>query len=161
MGGKCQCCGYGRCNDALAFHHIDPSSKDIGFADTRSNPIKWQEIVTELRKCILVCHVCHSEIHAGIRILPESYAAFDETYSDYNRAFVDEIDTCPVCSGNKYKHQKYCSHACAAKGSRKVDWDNINLLDLLKKHTIAELEEMLGISNAAIYKRRDKILGQI
>lgn len=24
-GGKCQICGYNRCNEALEFHHLDPS----------------------------------------------------------------------------------------------------------------------------------------
>ena len=42
--------------------------------------------------------------------------------------------------------------------TKKVDWDSIDLLKLLKEHSIGELEKMLGVSNAAIYKRRDKIL---
>lgn len=24
-GGKCQCCGYDKCIQALEFHHIDPT----------------------------------------------------------------------------------------------------------------------------------------
>ena len=47
---------------------------------------------------------------------------------------------------------------CATTNRRKVDWDKINLIDLMSKHGISELEDMLGISNAAIYKRRNKIL---
>ena len=54
--------------------------------------------------------------------------------------------------------QKFCSHKCAQTNSRKVDWDSIDLLDLMSKHTIGDLEDMLGVSNAAIYKRRNKIL---
>ena len=155
MGGKCQCCGYNKTHKALAFHHIDPTQKDMGFGDTRANPKSWQKIITELRKCILVCHNCHSEIHDGIRDLPENYAKFNEDFINYR---VIAEDSCPACNGLKPVKQKFCSHKCAQTNSRKVDWDSIDLLDLMSKHSISTLEDMLGVSNAAIYKRRNKIL---
>lgn len=158
MGGKCQCCSYDACNSALAFHHIDPLLKDKGFGETRANPTNWANTVSELKKCILVCHNCHSEIHAGARELPVVYEKFDESYTEYSVAFGNLKDNCPKCNGEKYMSRKFCSHACASSNKRKVDWDKIDLIDLLSKHTISELEDKLGISNAAIYKRRDKIL---
>lgn len=156
MGGKCQCCGYNRCDKSLAFHHIDPNKKDMGFGDTRANPKSWIKIVEELKKCILVCHNCHSEIHAGIRELPTQYETFNDEYLDVKKVL--EYNDCPACNTKKPVKSKYCSAKCAQTNRRKVDWDKIDLLDLMKKHTISELEEMLKISNAAIYKRRDKIL---
>lgn len=156
MGGKCQCCGYDRHTSAMAFHHIDPSQKDITFGDTRANPTSWSKIVAELRKCILVCHNCHSEIHAGIRTVPENGARFDEAFADFKK--IAEYDQCPICSDQKPITQKFCSHTCAQKNSRKVDWDSIDLLELLSKHRISDLEKMLGVSNAAIYKRRNILL---
>ena len=158
MGGSCQCCGYNTCTEALAFHHIDPTIKDIQFAAARANPKSWDKIVKELRKCVLVCHNCHSEIHAGIKKLPANYAKFNEKYADWRK--VEEYDNCPVCKKEKPVKQKFCSHRCAQTNRRKVNWDNIDLLDMMKKYKISELEEMLGVSNAAIYKRRDKILGR-
>ena len=156
MGGKCQCCGYDTHTAALAFHHIDPSQKDIKFGDARANPSSWSKIVAELKKCILVCHNCHSEIHAGVRAIPDSFATFNEDFADFKK--VSDYDSCPVCSKQKPVGQKFCSHACAQRNSRKVDWDSIDLIALLDKHGIRELENMLGVSNAAIYKRRNKIL---
>ena len=156
MGGKCQCCGYNKTNRALAFHHINPNEKDLGFADTRANPKSWKKIVEELRKCILVCHNCHSEIHDGVRDLPSQYFRFNEEFADYRKTA--DYDHCPVCQTLKPELQKFCSAKCAQTNKRKVDWDNIDLLDLMSKHKISDLERMLGISNAAIYKRRNKIL---
>jgi len=156
MGGECQCCGYNNCDKALAFHHIDPTQKDIGFGDTRANPKSWAKLIEELKKCILVCHNCHSEIHAGVRFLPEKYSKFNDNFIDYRN--IIEYDVCPTCHGQKPAKQKFCSHKCASTNRRKVDWDSIDLLKLLKEHSIGELEKMLGVSNAAIYKRRDKIL---
>jgi hypothetical protein len=158
MGGKCQCCGYDKCKEALAFHHIDPTQKDIGFGDLRANPKKWNDIVKELKKCVLVCHNCHSEIHAGMREIPTAYTEFNEEFAEWHK--VAEYDSCPVCNEEKLAKQKYCSHKCANTNRRKVDWDSIDLLKLLQEHTISELEKMFGVSNAAIYKRRDKILQQ-
>lgn len=156
MGGKCQCCGYDTCKDALAFHHIDPRQKDLSFGDLRASPKSWDKVAAELRKCILVCHNCHSEIHAGVRELPEQFATFDESYADWRK--IEEYDNCPVCDKQKPAKQKYCSHKCSSTNRRKVDWEKIDLLKLLSEYTISELEEKLGVSNAAIYKRRDKIL---
>jgi hypothetical protein len=156
MGGSCQCCGYNMCDKALAFHHIDPTKKDMGFSDVRANPKSWLKIVEELKKCILVCHNCHSEIHAGVRELPLQYKTFNEEYSDVKKVL--EYNECSVCGSQKFIKQKFCSPKCSQTNRRKVDWDSIDLIDLMKKHTIGELEEMLKISNAAIYKRRDKIL---
>ena len=64
-GGKCQICGYDKCQGALEFHHIDPSEKDFGIGQkgyTRS----IGENKKEVDKCILVCANCHREIHAGL-----------------------------------------------------------------------------------------------
>jgi 5-methylcytosine-specific restriction endonuclease McrA len=61
-GGKCEICGYSKCNDALHFHHL----RDKKFQLNKSTlTIKSkEEIEQELAKCILVCANCHSEIHS-------------------------------------------------------------------------------------------------
>lgn len=61
-GGKCEICGYDKCDRALQFHHIDPSSKSFGISsDGHTRGIK--ELKKEADKCILVCANCHAEIH--------------------------------------------------------------------------------------------------
>jgi hypothetical protein len=90
MGGKCQCCGYNTCKEALAFHHIDPSQKELAFGSLRANPKTWNKVVEELKKCILVCHNCHSEIHAGLRKLPETFTEFNESFTDYNKIILEQ-----------------------------------------------------------------------
>lgn len=156
LGGKCQCCGYDKTNKALAFHHIDPKEKDIKFGRARANPTSWPKIVQELKKCILVCHNCHSEIHDRIRSLPAQYSEFDERFLDYRK--IVEYDECPACGSQKPIKNKFCSHKCSQKNRYKVDWDSIDLLDLLSKHSISDLEKMFDVTSTAIYKRRNKLL---
>lgn len=52
---RCGMTGWWR----LAFHHTDPTQKDITIALVRSMP----QLKLELPKCILVCHNCHADIH--------------------------------------------------------------------------------------------------
>ena len=60
-GGKCEHCGYNKCNEALEFHHIDPSIKDPTFQSMRYWSIEKAKI--ELDKCLLLCSNCHREEH--------------------------------------------------------------------------------------------------
>lgn len=63
-GGCCNICGYKNCNDALQFHHLDPSKKE--FALGQNHLKSFENIVKELDKCILLCARCHVEVHAGL-----------------------------------------------------------------------------------------------
>jgi len=63
MGGKCHYCGYGKNFSALCFHHQNPQDKSFGLDLRRRSNTKWEAILQEAKKCILVCQNCHSEIH--------------------------------------------------------------------------------------------------
>jgi len=97
MGGKCQICGYDKCIEALEFHHIDPEEKEFGFGKIRANPVSWVKIVEELKKCILLCNRCHSEVHYGISQIPEKYENFNLEYDNYLEKQKEEnLDKCPI-----------------------------------------------------------------
>ncbi len=69
LGGQCNICGYGRCYEALDFHHRNSKTKEFGISQdglTRS----WKRVKKELKKCILLCANCHREVHVGITQLP-------------------------------------------------------------------------------------------
>lgn len=77
-GGKCMLCGYSKCQDALDFHHKDPSKKDFGLS-VKGLTRSWDKIVSEIDKCVLVCANCHREIHAGITQLPREKQSRSKT----------------------------------------------------------------------------------
>lgn len=60
-GGKCIKCGYKKCIAALEFHHIDPTTKDKDYFNSRGG--LTEELKSELDKCILLCSNCHREEH--------------------------------------------------------------------------------------------------
>lgn len=156
MGGKCQCCGYNSCLEALDLHHIDPSKKEIAFGKIIANPKGWNTIVKELRKCILVCSNCHREIHANIRLLPMIYKTFDETYIKYKEKF---LTACPCCGKLKIERYATCSRQCSVSISNTINWDNIDLINLIEvEHkSFRILERELGLSHSAIRKRYKKL----
>lgn len=62
-GGACTGCGYNKSIRALHFHHLDPTEKDFGLSRFDG---KWEKVLKELEKCLLVCANCHAEIHDDI-----------------------------------------------------------------------------------------------
>lgn len=63
-GGKCEKCGYGRCIEALEFHHINSDEKDFTIS---GKSWSYERLKKESDKCILVCSNCHKEIHSEIK----------------------------------------------------------------------------------------------
>ncbi len=60
-GGKCEACGYSKCEAAMDFHHPDPSKKEISIGSGKF--FRFEKIKKELDKCILLCSNCHREEH--------------------------------------------------------------------------------------------------
>jgi hypothetical protein len=63
-GDKCSICGYNNCREALEWHHLDPSTKEVEPSKVFSR--SYERIIEELSKCILVCANCHREIHVKL-----------------------------------------------------------------------------------------------
>lgn len=66
-GGKCQKCGYNKCQAALDFHHINPNEKNFSICKKYGCRKFNDTIKKELDKCILLCANCHREEHWEIR----------------------------------------------------------------------------------------------
>ena len=62
-GGKCISCGYNKCESALCFHHIDPSTKSFNISGTRLTKISRAKLEAEVDKCEVYCLNCHAELH--------------------------------------------------------------------------------------------------
>lgn len=77
FGAKCGICGYYKSDWALAFHHLDPGAKEFTLAQ-RGMPRSWNKMVVEVKKCALLCHNCHTEVHHGITLIPDDIRRFDE-----------------------------------------------------------------------------------
>lgn len=145
----------------MALHHLDPSKKDFSFGAIRANAINWNSIVIELRKCVLICHNCHNEVHDDMTEIPLDAPKFDEKFVDYKQ-LADlkkgfSFTNCAVCEKPKAPHLKHCSRGCAAKSQYKVDWDSIDLELEYKTKSAIQISEEIGCSDGAVYKRLKKL----
>ena len=64
-GGKCECCGYNKCNSALEFHHLNPKTKSFTISGSGFT-YALDKLKKEVDNCILICANCHREIHEGL-----------------------------------------------------------------------------------------------
>jgi transposase len=68
-GGRCVICGYGRCLQALHFHHLDSTTKKFHLGH-QGHARSLARSRAEAQKCTLLCANCHAEVEAGLTELP-------------------------------------------------------------------------------------------
>jgi hypothetical protein len=73
-GGRCQFCGYSRYLGNLVFHHLD--SKKLALS-LKYFQHRLEVLLPEIQKCVVCCHNCHGELHAGLLTgVEEKYRIF-------------------------------------------------------------------------------------
>jgi len=130
FGGKCPFCGYNKCYKAFDFHHVDPSEKDISLA-TIGFLSKWEKIIQEVKKCILVCSNCHREVHADFISQDQVETVYNNNLNDIMLKLNEELQKylnknknvesnfCLDCSAKIDKRSKRC-FSCNKANKRKV-----------------------------------------
>ena len=63
-GGKCIICGYNKSMRSLDFHHLNSKEKEFSISKYKNK--KFENLIPELDKCVLVCSNCHGEIHDNL-----------------------------------------------------------------------------------------------
>jgi len=64
FGGVCSGCGLKDDASIYDCHHVNPQEKEIRIAKLIRMTEKWDKIVKELKKCVLLCCICHRKLHA-------------------------------------------------------------------------------------------------
>ena len=68
LGGRCAACGYNYSIRALSFHHKDPSTKCFNISSNGHLLQDWDIVVSEAKKCKLLCLNCHAEVEEAKRM---------------------------------------------------------------------------------------------
>ena len=132
-----------------------------------AKPTSWSKIVFEMKKCILLCANCHREVHENLISIPNHFQEFDESLlekEDNNYLIKNiKITYCPVCKNKKSNANSYCSLSCAASTKNKVNWDSVDLIDLIENQKIpkTKIADMLKCSDQAVNKRYRKLKSQL
>jgi hypothetical protein len=67
--GSCEICGDYHPPCCFDFHHIGIEDKKKEVSYLAGKGYKWETILTEVEKCIMICAPCHRKIHAGLLTL--------------------------------------------------------------------------------------------
>ena len=62
-GGQCKICTYNKNIASLVFHHKIPKKKLFEVNGWAFRNKSWEVLLMEARKCMLLCHNCHYELH--------------------------------------------------------------------------------------------------
>lgn len=130
--------------------------KDFNLGAIRASPKKWETIINEIKKCVLMCHNCHTESHYGLIDISKlkSPVIVDKfvNYKEFEKQI--KMDKCPICGILKPAHNTTCSKECGAKIRYKIDWDKIDLLKELDEcGSIVKVAEKIGCSDVIVGKR--------
>lgn len=72
VGDRCEVCGYGGTPEhhkILELHHRNAADKRFELSVTDLSERPWSEVVTEARKCAVLCPNHHREVHVGLLTL--------------------------------------------------------------------------------------------
>ena len=158
FGGRCCICGFDAFQEALEFHHIDPSTKSFGLTDSSAATKALEKQLEEARKCVLLCANCHRGIHMGYYELPLE----DNIYFNEERAKELVEENLLKKQGQKYfcnrcgievsRDAKYCVE-CAKLISRKVDRPSREeLKKLIREKPFTHIAKDFCVSDNAVKK---------
>lgn len=155
FGSKCAICQYDKCITALEFHHINEDEKN--FAISQSKNIKWEILLNEAKKCILVCCRCHREIHEGLHNL--SKYVNEVNIENLKEKFRCKTKVKCLTCGNKTYNEYFCSIKCSAKNQERIKWNDEKLIDMFcnKKINVNKISKMLELSYNTVKKRLIKL----
>jgi hypothetical protein len=151
-GGACQKCGYSKNINALEFHHT--RDKSFTLDSRRLSNTSWSKILSEFKKCILLCANCHRETHYPELTIDTVRENLTEKYNpippppipnsciDCKNDIKSKSDRCVSCSGIKRRKIKYPP----------IDW----MKKMINQYSRTALSRRLGVSDNAIKKHISK-----
>lgn len=154
FGGRCCICGFDAFQEALEFHHIDPSTKSFGLTDSNAVTKALEKQLEEARKCVLLCANCHRGVHAGYLELPSNAEVFfnEERAQELIEEKQRKIYRCERCGAEITHKAKLCVE-CASLASRKVDRPSRDELKaLIREKPFTHIAKEYFVTDNAIRK---------
>jgi hypothetical protein len=155
-GSKCVVCGYSNAITALEFHHINEDTKKFNISQDHN--IKWEILLEEVKKCMLVCCRCHREIHEKLIDITNIKQEIDiSPIKDLFERPIKKVKKCFCCG--KPTYNKFCSIECSAKTQERINWNDQELIDLyvVKNVNVLQLSKIYKLSYNSVKKRLKKL----
>jgi hypothetical protein len=181
LGGKCVRCGY---NDlthlsVFDFHHRDPKQKLFGMNNLINSGRSYNELLTEVAKCDLLCRNCHAIVHDEMKHLNlnigEEYLKYInskhikilenkegipskeeliELIKNNCKSDISKMYGVAYCTVSYWLEKfgiKYCEHKVAEIKPTKEE-----LTELIKVKSACKIARQFNVSDKAVKKWLDK-----
>lgn len=86
LGGVCEVTGS---HGDLEFHHCRPSTKEFNLCGATGVRFRWERVVAEADKCVLLCAPVHKMIHAEVSRIMQKIRKGTELTPQAERALID------------------------------------------------------------------------
>lgn len=150
MGGCCENCGYNKNVSAFDFHHIDPTQKDYQLDMRTLSNNRMDKLLTEVKKCKLLCANCHRELHSpdlDLTLVKELIKNVDESVLEIKPIGKPKCVDCGCQINYSYKRCNTCNY----KFKRKVERPDLGiLLDEIKLNSKQWCANKYGVSRSTI-----------
>lgn len=159
MGGKCAICGYNKNIAALELHHINKEEKEFSIGSSGAYP-KYDILIPELKKCILLCANCHREVHNPLEDEEEKVlvSSFNNEKAQYYKELVVEFfkkeeKFCIDCGKTLSLNKSTRCPECAKKMQRVCERPSREeLKTLIRLYPFTTIAVNYGVSDNAIRK---------
>lgn len=151
-GGKCEKCGYNENLSALEFHHIDSTTKKFNLNGRILANGRYEDLLEELDKCMLLCSNCHKEIHNENYDIELVKQILEENKDILKKE--TEVKYCKDCGKILLNENTsgYCQK-CLAKHRRKVERPTKEeLQEMIKDKSLNEIGKMYGVTHNSVKK---------
>lgn len=165
LGGKCAICGGVFEDCCYDYHHLDASQKDFTISNVNTNGARsWLKVRDEIKKCALLCAVCHRRLHAGYVTLDNTINYFNDDYYEWDLCDAKQVDSstgkpipsrsriCPICGGEKSPNAEKCEK-CAKTHEPRFEVTREQLKELIYTTPFTRIGEQFGVTDNAIRKR--------
>jgi len=141
LGGKCVRCGWIGHSAAFDFHHL--SDKDFTLSKGMSSPVKFEKLLVEAEKCILLCAICHRIEHAG----PDYDSEMDGPLEELSPEF-----TCMTCGREKMNSLAIRCGRCSNDFTRKGNYPETfqEVMDDVARLGVRGAGDLYGVSGPAV-----------
>lgn len=157
-GGSCQACGYSRCHRNLSFHHV--YDKKAVVSRMIVTTMAFRLILDEAKKCVLLCHNCHGEVHERIIDCPSIEASAREKRLESMEMMrtVKPRGSRPCKKCGQPARSQFCSLSCSGKRPQ-ISWpSDEEMSQTVLKEPLTTIALRLGVSDKAV-KKHCKVRG--
>lgn len=139
VGTSCWICNYNKGLEGTAildFHHLNREDKCFELSIRNLVNLKWESVLTEMKKCVLLCCRCHREVEYNFIDNSIVQKIFKEKWEDINKKYEEFLITEAEKELQPDKIESMLKDFSIIEISKKLNISYVKLIKFIKKNNI-------------------------